>query len=216
MAGTPEGPNNERRGICMKSNGIASDNLLLQAAALPQDEFVTGHGRQTASIPPQALLERVLERPNLQRALKQVRQNKGAPGIDGMSVDELPRHLKEHWLKIRDQLIAGTYRPQLVKRVEIPKPDGKKRPLGIPTVVGRFIQNKPSRKSSAQNGNPTSTPAVTGSAPDARRIRPCGKSMRTSAQVMPEWWTPTWKRSLIGSITTGSWCGSNSTPTTQP
>lgn len=124
----------------MKSNGIASDNLLLQAAALPQDEFVTGHGRHSASIPPQALLERVLERPNLQRALKQVRQNKGAPGIDGMSVDELPRHLKEHWLEIREQLIAGTYRPQPVKRVEIPKPDGKKRPLGIPTVVDRFIQ----------------------------------------------------------------------------
>ena len=53
----------------MKRNGIASDNLLLQAAALPQDEFVTGHGRHFASIPPQALLERVLERPNLQRAL---------------------------------------------------------------------------------------------------------------------------------------------------
>lgn len=114
----------------MKSNGIASDNLLLQAAASPQDEFVAGHGRQSASIPPQALLERVLDRANLQRALKQVRQNKGAPGIAGMSIDELPRHLKEHWLKIRAQLVAGTYCPQPVKRVEIPKPDGKKRPLG--------------------------------------------------------------------------------------
>jgi len=99
----------------MKSNGIASDNLLLQAAALPQDEFVTGHGSQPASIQPEALLARVLERPNLQRALKQVRQNKGAPGIDGMSVDELPRHLKDHWLEIREQLIAGTYRPQPVR-----------------------------------------------------------------------------------------------------
>jgi retron-type reverse transcriptase len=124
----------------MKRHGIASDNLLRQAAAVPQDESVAGHGRQPASIPPKALLERVLERPNLQRALKQVRQNKGAPGIDGMSVDELPRHLKEHWLEIRAQLVAGTYRPQPVKRVEIPKPDGKKRPLGIPTVVDRFIQ----------------------------------------------------------------------------
>jgi group II intron reverse transcriptase/maturase len=124
----------------MKRHGIASDNLPRQAAALPQDESVAGHGRQPASTPPQALLERVLERPNLQRALKQVRQNKGAPGIDGMSVDELPRHLKEHWSEIRAQLVAGTYRPQPVKRVEIPKPDGKKRPLGIPTVVDRFIQ----------------------------------------------------------------------------
>ncbi len=121
MDGTTEGPNNERRGICMKSTGIASDNLLKQAAALPQDESVTGDGSQTASIQPEALLARVLERPNLQRALKQVRQNKGAPGIDGMSVDELPRHLKENWLEIRAQLIAGSYRPQPVKRVEIPK-----------------------------------------------------------------------------------------------
>lgn len=124
----------------MKSDGTASDNLREQAAALPQDESATGHGRQPESIQPEALLARVLERPNLQRALKQVRQNKGAPGIDGMSVDDLPRHLKEHWTEIRAQLVAGTYRPQPVKRVEIPKPDGKKRPLGIPTVVDRFIQ----------------------------------------------------------------------------
>ena len=124
----------------MKSDGTASDNLREQAAAMPQDESVAGHGRQPESIQPEALLARVLERPNLQRALKQVRQNKGAPGIDGMSVDDLPRHLKEHWPEIRAQLVAGTYRPQPVKRVEIPKPDGKKRPLGIPTVVDRFIQ----------------------------------------------------------------------------
>ncbi|MBI5451601.1 MAG: group II intron reverse transcriptase/maturase [Gammaproteobacteria bacterium] len=124
----------------MKRNGIASDNLPWQAAALLQGESVAGHGRQTTSIQPKALLARVLERPNLQRALKQVRQNKGAPGIDGMSVDELPCHLKEHWPEIRTQLIAGTYRPQPVKRVEIPKPDGQTRPLGIPAVVDRFIQ----------------------------------------------------------------------------
>jgi hypothetical protein len=154
--GATEGPNNERRGNCMKRNGIASDNLLLQAAALPQDEFVTGHGRHFASIPPQALLERVLERPNLQRALKQVRQNKGAPGIDGMSVDKLPRHLKEHWLEIRAQLVAGSYRPQPVKRVEIPKPDGKKRPLGIPTVVDRF--RKPSHRANHQRRMGTPLP----------------------------------------------------------
>jgi hypothetical protein len=92
-----------------------SDNLRKQAAALPQYESVAGHGSQTASIQPEALLARALERPNLQRALKQVRQNKGAPGIDGMSVDDLPRHLKEHWPEIRAQLVADTYRPQPVK-----------------------------------------------------------------------------------------------------
>ena len=86
------------------------------------------------------LLERVLERDNMQRALKQVRRNKGAPGIDGMSVDELPEHLKHHWLDIKADILAGRYRPQPVRRVEIPKPDGRKRMLGIPTVLDRFIQ----------------------------------------------------------------------------
>ena len=79
----------------------------------------------------------MLDRDNLQRALKQVRRNKGAPGIDGMTVDELPDYLRHHWLEIRAQLEAGSYRPQPVKRVEIPKPDGKTRPLGIPRVLDR-------------------------------------------------------------------------------
>jgi group II intron reverse transcriptase/maturase len=86
------------------------------------------------------LLERVLERANLQRALKQVRSNQGAPGIDGMTVDELPQYLRHHWPEIRAQLVAGRYRPQPVRRVEIPKLDGRKRLLGIPTVLDRFIQ----------------------------------------------------------------------------
>ena len=86
------------------------------------------------------LLARVLERDNLRRALKQVRRNQGAPGIDGMSVDELPEHLEHHWLSIKADILAGRYRPQPVRRVEIPKPDGRKRMLGIPTVLDRFIQ----------------------------------------------------------------------------
>jgi group II intron reverse transcriptase/maturase len=86
------------------------------------------------------LLGRVLERDNLRRALKQVRRNKGAPGIDGMSVDELPKHLLHHWEAIKADILAGRYRPQPVRRVEIPKPDGRKRMLGIPTVLDRFIQ----------------------------------------------------------------------------
>lgn len=86
------------------------------------------------------LLARVLERDNLQRALKQVRRNKGAPGIDGMSVDELPAYLVRHWEGIKGDILAGRYRPQPVRRVEIPKPDGRKRMLGIPTVLDRFVQ----------------------------------------------------------------------------
>lgn len=85
-------------------------------------------------------MERVVERDNLVRALKRVKQNKGSPGIDGMKVTALSAHLKAHWLDIRAQLLAGTYRPQPVKRQTIPKPGGGSRMLGIPTVVDRFIQ----------------------------------------------------------------------------
>jgi retron-type reverse transcriptase len=117
-----------------KRDGNASDHLRKQAAAMPQDELAAGSSRQPESIQTQTLFAQVLERANLQRALKQVRQNKGAPGIDGMTVDDLPDYLRHHWLEIRVQLETGHYRPQPVKRVEIPKGDGKTRPLGIPTV----------------------------------------------------------------------------------
>jgi RNA-directed DNA polymerase len=86
------------------------------------------------------LMEEVCQRDNLWQALKRVQANKGAPGVDGMTVRQLPKYLKRHWPKIRDQLLAGTYQPQPVKRVEIPKPDGGVRKLGIPTVLDRFIQ----------------------------------------------------------------------------
>jgi len=88
----------------------------------------------------QRLMEEVCERENLRAALKQVRANQGSPGIDGMTVGQLPEHLKQHWPAIREQLLSGTYEPQPVKRVEIPKPDGGVRKLGIPTVLDRFIQ----------------------------------------------------------------------------
>jgi RNA-directed DNA polymerase len=85
-------------------------------------------------------MEAVIERENLKKALAQVRRNKGAAGIDGMSVDDLPSYLKEHWPAIRAQLLESTYKPQPVRRVEIPKASGGVRPLGIPTVLDRFIQ----------------------------------------------------------------------------
>lgn len=87
-----------------------------------------------------SLLNDVLERNNLLRALKQVRRNKGAAGIDGMSVDALPKFLKQYWPQLRQQIMDGAYRPKPVKRVEIPKPNGGVRKLGIPTVFDRFIQ----------------------------------------------------------------------------
>lgn len=124
----------------MKSDRTASDHRRTSAAHTAQDEAITGEPGHAESIQPQALLVRVLDRENLQRALKRVRQNQGAPGIDGMTVDELPEYLRHHWPNLRAKLIAGTYAPQPVRRVEIPKPDGKTRPLGIPTVLDRFIQ----------------------------------------------------------------------------
>jgi RNA-directed DNA polymerase len=85
-------------------------------------------------------IDEVLERDNLFQALERVQKNNGAPGIDGMTADDLPRYLVRHWPRIKTQLQAGTYRPAPVRRVEIPKPNGGTRQLGIPTVLDRLIQ----------------------------------------------------------------------------
>jgi group II intron reverse transcriptase/maturase len=86
------------------------------------------------------LMEKAVERTNLKAALKRVKQNKGGPGIDAMTVGELPEHLKREWERIRGELLAGTYQPQPVRRQTIPKAGGGERELGIPTVLDRFIQ----------------------------------------------------------------------------
>jgi RNA-directed DNA polymerase len=85
-------------------------------------------------------MEAIVERDNLRKALAQVKRNKGAAGVDGMSLGALTPYLKEHWPTIRGQLLDGNYKPAPVRRVEIPKASGGKRPLGIPTVLDRFIQ----------------------------------------------------------------------------
>ena len=99
------------------------------AVAEPESPATTTH-----------LMEEVCERENLVRAWQRVRGNKGAPGVDGMTIDDAKSYLREHWPNIRSQLLAGTYRPQPVRRVEIPKPDGGIRKLGVPCVVDRLIQ----------------------------------------------------------------------------
>jgi len=87
------------------------------------------------------LMEEVCERENCKQALARVKANKGSAGVDGMTVHELPEFLKQHWPAIRAQLLSGTYKPQPVRRVEIPKPDGGGvRKLGIPCVLDRFVQ----------------------------------------------------------------------------
>ncbi len=133
----------------MKRSGSASDKRdgvcpstppPLPQTATPVDEPIAGEHQSTASSEISTLMTEVLEGENLKRALAQVKRNKGAPGIDGMTVDQLGVYLKAYWPNIRAQLVQGTYRPQPVRRVEIPKPDGRKRLLGIPTVMDRFLQ----------------------------------------------------------------------------
>ena len=122
--------------------------------------------------PDEQWLERICQRGNLWQALKRVKGNGGSPGIDGMTVDDLPGYLKQHWLGIREQLLSGIYQPQPVRRVEIPKPDGGVRKLGVPTVLG--WANDPAggdAGSARQVGITPSLNRAMGSVPDARRIR---------------------------------------------
>ncbi len=89
---------------------------------------------------PEDLIERMFERGNLLKALQTVEANQGAAGIDGMEVGRLRNHLRERWAEIKEQILSGTYEPRAVRRVDIPKPGGGTRMLGIPTVLDRFIQ----------------------------------------------------------------------------
>jgi len=124
----------------VQGNGMASAKQLSLPLESPGDEPVSGKRENSHSVQPSPWMACVLSRNNLNRALKQVRRNKGAPGIDGMTVDELPDYLRQHWAEIRQQLLRQTYRPKPVRRVTIPKANGGSRPLGIPTVLDRFIQ----------------------------------------------------------------------------
>ena len=99
--------------------------------AAPRSESPTGT---------EQLMEEVVAEGNIWEAQRRVQANKGSPGVDGMRVSQLPGYLEKHWPEVRKRLLAGSYRPQPVKRVRIPKPDGGERLLGIPTVLDRLIQ----------------------------------------------------------------------------
>ncbi len=86
------------------------------------------------------LMEQVVQPENCRKALRAVKRNGGAPVVDGMKTAELKGHLQQHWEGIRAKLLRGTYLPSPIRRVEIPKPDGGVRRLGIPTVLDRFVQ----------------------------------------------------------------------------
>jgi hypothetical protein len=132
------------------------------------------------------LWEVVFSRDNLAKALQRVERNKGAPGVDGITTEQLRPWLHEHWPAIREALDAGRYKPSPVRRVEIPKPDGGVRLLGVPTVLDRLIQ-----QAIAQVLSPIF---------DAQSRRRVSGSVRGVALIRP------WKRLGATSLTaTGGW-----------
>lgn len=149
-----------------------------EAGRAAKGETRSGVGRER-------LMAFVVERENCLRALKRVRQNKGSPGVDGMTVEGLPAYLAEHWTEIREQLLAGTYQPMPVRRVEIPKSGGGVRQLGIPTVLDRFVQQ-----------------LMSASARGAERTMRCVRRGSTSRTGDAGSWTWTWRSFSTGSTTT--------------
>jgi RNA-directed DNA polymerase len=120
---------------------FASDDKVKPEAPLEEGTEPLAAGSNTESqATNERLMEKMLERGNLKRALERVEGNKGAAGVDGMRVGELRNYLKQHWPQLREQLVNGNYQPAAVRRVEIPKAGGGMRKLGIPTVLDRFIQ----------------------------------------------------------------------------
>lgn len=147
-----EGPNVERRMTLESSRDIQRQQKTPKGASQREEAVKpqgtaggpsvsparfesTSHGTGT-----EALLEQVVERSNMLQALRRVEENDGAPGVDGMEAQNLRQFLRLDWERIRTELLAGTYKPNPVRRVEIPKPQGGKRLLGIPTVLDRLIQ----------------------------------------------------------------------------
>jgi retron-type reverse transcriptase len=135
------------------------------------------------------------------RALRRVEQNAGAAGIDGMTTDELRSWLHEHWPAVRVRLEAGTYRPQPVRRVAIPKPSGGERLLGVPTALDRLIQQALSQVLSPVF-DPCFSERSFGFGLAARRIRRSSAHASPSLMVRCGWSTSIWTPSSIASSTT--------------
>jgi group II intron reverse transcriptase/maturase len=128
----------------MRQKTVQLELALEARGEAPQDQRsgeapMTSGGDERSGGDPR-LMEQVVGRANALAALKRVKQNKGSPGVDGMTVEDLTPYLAVHWEAIREQLLAGTFQPQPVRRQDIPKPGGGTRQLGIPTVLDRFIQ----------------------------------------------------------------------------
>lgn len=127
---------------CLCENRMESENNK-GACSIPT-ALESGRNGRGAKV--SKLMEAILERDNMNKAYKSVKRNKGSHGIDGMTVDELLPHLKENGGKLTKEILTGEYKPQAVLRVEIPKPDGGKRRLGIPNVIDRMVQQAIAQK----------------------------------------------------------------------
>ena len=148
------------------------------------------------------LMEEVCDRANLVRAWKRVRSNKGSPGVDGMTIAGAKAYLREHWPNIRSQLLEGTYQPQPVKRVEIPKPEGGVRKLGVPCVVDRLIQQA-LLQVLQKRWDPTFSEHSFGFRPGRSAHQAVAQAQcNTSPRATASWSISTSKNSSTGSITT--------------
>ena len=139
MRQMPEGPDKGESGRVGVAQGEAGREAASDEASGPPREH-QGTGLAKTKVSPGGLLEAALTRENLQAAWKRVKANKGAAGVDGLDIEHTARMLQTKWPQIRQDLLAGRYRPEPVRRVMIPKPDGGQRELGIPTVLDRLIQ----------------------------------------------------------------------------
>ena len=146
------------------------------------------------------LMEEVVERSNLEQAYQRVVENKGAPGVDDLSVPEFKDWLKVHWLSVKIALLEGRYLPRPVRRVDIPKPSGGMRMLGVPTVVDRLIQQA-LHQVLQPLFEPTFSDGSFGFRPGAGPIRRFARHRVTSVRESAGWWTSIWRSSSIGSTT---------------
>jgi len=182
---------NPEDGAFVKGSSVKPDGPRKERSFLPTAQSADPHPA------PAILFESFLSRENLARALKRVEANAGAPGPDGMRIEDLRPFLHAHWPEVRARLLAGTYRPQPVRRVFIPKPGGKVRGLGVPTVLDRLIQQALLQVLTPVF-DPTSPTEATAFAPAAPLIKRSERPRKPSQAVMSGWSIWTWKPSSIG------------------
>ena len=138
------------------------------------------------------LMGRIVDPANMRRAWKRVKANQGAPGVDGMTLEDFPTFARLHWSAIRQALLDGTYQPQPVRRVSIPKPNGGERSLGIPSVVDRVIQ-----QAIGQVLTPIFDPASSFGFRPGRSAHGAVRQVQRyiSARAIASPWTLTWRNS---------------------